>query len=312
MTARFTTITLAPALDRTVRLDSPLLTSDVCRVRDESVEAGGKGLNVAKMLARLGCPVAAGGLLGDANCEPFERMLHNYGIENRFVRVHGETRRNLMLLGTDGVERKINFPAFPDLEFDDYLLRQIALLAVKRTDAVVISGSLPQRFPARAVADLMAELHALGKDIVLDTSGEALSLAAEAGPVLVKPNRKEAAQLLGRSLETDDDMRAACRELAKRHEAAILSDGAGGAWFARGPALYRARPPAVKAVDTTAAGDMLLGAFCSRYFPERILRPEAIALAMAAGAAAVELHASQVPDPARVAELARDVVIERG
>ena len=213
MTARFTTITLAPALDRTVRLDSPLMTSDVCRVRDESVEAGGKGLNVAKMLARLGCPVAAGGLLGDANCEPFERMLHDYGIENRFVRVHGETRRNLMLLGTDGVERRINFPAFPDLEFDDYLLRQIALLAVKRTDAVVISGSLPQRFPARAVADLMAELHALGKDIVLDTSGEALSLAAEAGPILVKPNRKEAEQLSGIRIDTDRDAAAAAQKL---------------------------------------------------------------------------------------------------
>ena len=86
----------------------------------------------------------------------------------------------------------------------------------------------------------------------------------------------------------------------------------GGAWFARGPALYRARPPAVKAVDSTAAGDMMLGAFCARYFPERILRPEAIALAMAAGAAAVELHASQVPDPARIEELARGVAIERG
>ena len=129
MPARFTTITLAPALDRTVRLDSPLLTTDVCRVRDESVVAGGKGLNVAKMLARLGCPVAVSGLLGDANCEPFERMLHDFGIENRFVRVHGETRRNLMLLGTDGVERKINFPAFPDLDYADYLLRQISWFA---------------------------------------------------------------------------------------------------------------------------------------------------------------------------------------
>ena len=312
MPARFTTITLAPALDRTVRLDSPLLTTDVCRVRDESVVAGGKGLNVAKMLARLGCPVAVSGLLGDANCEPFERMLHDFGIENRFVRVHGETRRNLMLLGTDGVERKINFPAFPDLDYADYLLRQIALLAVKRTDVVVISGSLPARFPARAVADLMGELRGLGKDVALDSSGEALRLGAAAGPILVKPNRAEASQLLGRAIETDDDIRSACRELAKRHEAVVLSDGGGGAWFARGTALYRARPPAVEAVDTTAAGDMMLGAFCSAYFPERALRPEAMALAVAAGAAAVELRASAVPDPARIRELAAGVAIERG
>ena len=306
-----TTVTMNASLDKLYRIER-LRDGTVMRVSEVSNTAGGKGLNVAKMLARLGCPVAVSGLLGDANCEPFERMLHDFGIENRFVRVHGETRRNLMLLGTDGVERKINFPAFPDLEYADYLLRQIALLAVKRTDAVVISGSLPQRFPAHAVADLMRELRGLGKDIVLDTSGEALVLAAAAGPVLVKPNRREASQLLGRELETDDDLRAACRELAKRHEAAILSDGAGGAWFARGPALYRARPPAVKAVDTTAAGDMMLGAFCAQYFPDRALRPDTIALAMGAGAAAVELHASQVPDPARVRELAAQVTIERG
>ena len=312
MSARFTTITLAPALDRTIHLNASILTSPICRVREETVVAGGKGLNVAKMLSRLGCTVAASGLLGDANCEPFERMLHDFSIENRFVRVHGETRRNLMLLGPDGSERKINFPAFPDLDYADYLLRQIALLAVKRTDIVILSGSLPARFPASAAAELICILKGLGKDAVLDTSGQALALGAAEGPVLVKPNHEEAELLLGRPLSTDDDFRAACRELLKRHQAVILSDGEHGAWFARGTTLLHARAPTVKALDTTAAGDMMLGAFASRYFPDRILTEEAAALAVAAGAAAVELPASLVPDPERIHELTRSVVVERG
>lgn len=313
MPARFTTITLAPALDRTVRLTASILTSPLCRVKEETVVAGGKGLNVAKILSRLGCPVAASGLLGDANCEPFERMLHDYAIENRFVRVHGETRRNLMFLSPDGTERKVNFPVFPDLDYADYLLRQIALLAVKRTDVVILSGALPARFPPTAMRELVAILKGLGKDTVLDTSGPALAAASgpDGGPILIKPNREEAESLLGRTLSTDDDFRGACRELLKRHQAVILSDGAKGAWFARATTLFHAHAPAVRAVDTTAAGDMMLGAFCSAYFPERVLTEEAAALAVAAGAAEVELPASQVPDPARIRELADAVRIER-
>ena len=312
MPARFTTITLAPALDRTVRLNASLFASPICRVSEETVVAGGKGLNVAKMLSRFGCPVAASGLLGDANCEPFERMLHNYSIENRFVRVHGETRRNLMLLSPEGIERKINFPAFPDLEYADYLLRQIALLAVKRADVVILSGSLPAQFPASTCAELIRILKDLGKDTVLDASGEALVLGSEARPVLIKPNHEEAETLLGRPLSTDNDFRTACRELLKRHQAVILSDGAYGAWFARGTTLLHARPPAVRAVDSTAAGDMMLGTFASLYFPDRVLTEEAAALAVAAGAAAVELPASQVPDPDHIRDLAQSVVVTRG
>lgn len=312
MSARFTTITLAPALDRTVQLNASIFTSPICRASNETVVAGGKGLNVAKMLSRLGCPVAASGLLGDANCEPFERMLHDYSIENRFVRVHGETRRNLMFLDPTGVERKVNFPAYPDLEYAEYLLRQIALLAVMRSDVVVLSGSLPAQFPPDAVAKLIHLLKELGKDTVLDASGETLRLAAAERPLVIKPNHEEVETLLGRPLASDDDFRTACRELLKRHQAVILTDGPYGAWFARGTTLLHARPPAVRAVDTTAAGDMLLGAFCSLYFPDHILTEEAAAFAVAAGAAAVELPSSQVPDPERIRTLVRSTHVERG
>lgn len=311
MKTPFATVTLAPAIDRTVRLDAPLLAADVCRVVEESDEPGGKGVNVAKMLARLGAPVAAGGLLGGADAAVFERALRRAGVADRFVRVPGETRRNLMLLGTDGAERKINFPAFPALEFDAALLREVARRAAGDAAAVVVSGSLPQRFPAAAAAALVRELHALGKTVVLDVSGEALRLAAAEAPAVLKPNRREAAQLLGRALETDADLLRACRELARNHEAVVLSDGAGGAWFGRGDEFWRARAPDVPVVDTTAAGDMMLGAFCASYFPDRVLRPETMARAVAAGAAAVGLPSSPAPDPARISALAALVSPER-
>ena len=304
METTFATLTLAPAIDRTVRVDAPLLVPGVCRAVDECSEPGGKGLNVARMLARLGRSVAAGGLLGGDDAAPFERAMREAGISDRFVRVPGATRRNLMLVGTDGAERKVNFPAFPELAFDEDLLAEAVGRAAEGAAAAVVSGSLPQRFPARAAADAVRRLHALGKTVVLDVSGEALRLAAAEAPAIIKPNREEAAGLLGRALESDSDLREACRALAARHEVVVLSDGGNGAYFAGGGALWRVRAPAVRVADTTAAGDMMLGAFCAAYFPDRALRPEAMVRAVAAGSAAAELPSSRVPDPARIAALA--------
>ena len=102
-------------------------------------------------------------------------------------------------------------------------------------------------------------------------------------------------------------MRRALRKLMEAHEAAIVSDGAAGAWFAgRGKILF-AKSPDVSRVDTTGAGDALLGQFCADYFPARELTPGIAARAVAAGAAAVEQRGTPLIPAARILELARRV-----
>lgn len=311
MQTRFATITLAPAIDIAASLDSSIVETDVCRVVSEEAEPGGKGLNVAKTLARLGAATNAGGFLGKDNAAPFEHLMQRSGIADRFVRVPGVTRSNFMFTGSDGTERKVNFKAFPGLEPDESALDRVIAAVAEDSEVVVISGSLPAKFPPETAAFLVDRLHAMSRTVVLDMSGDALRAAAARHPAVIKPNRKEAAELLGRSLESSADIAGACRELAANHECVIVSDGGGGAYFASAGAVWLARAPKVRVLDTTSAGDTLLAAFCFKWFPSKVLTHEAMALAVAAGAAAVELPASRTPDVARIETLAGQVRTER-
>ncbi|MCL1857284.1 MAG: PfkB family carbohydrate kinase, partial [Kiritimatiellaeota bacterium] len=113
---RFATITLAPAIDSVAIVEDRLTPSAVHHLRETAPVAGGKGINVAKLLARHGCAVAAGGFLGEDDADLFAATLAKAGIDDRFARVPGETRRNLMLIDARG-EYKLNRPAFPDMAY---------------------------------------------------------------------------------------------------------------------------------------------------------------------------------------------------
>ena len=299
----FATLTLSPAIDCTLTLDRPPTPGALHHVTGETVRPGGKGINVAKVLAARGLSVAAGGLLGQDNTAPFERLLAEMDIRDRFIRVPGETRRNLMVVH-GAQEYKINRQVFPELPYEEAFVRGAVIQLVAGADVVILCGSLPVRFPSDTYARIVRVLRAMGKSVVLDTSGEALREGVLSKPTLIKPNRAEAEAFLGRTLATADDLRAACAELARHHDAVILSDGPSGAWFAQGGRILHATSPKVKVVDTTAAGDMLLAEFCAGFFPGFKLTPELAARATACGAAAVERCESNSPSQERVTDLA--------
>jgi len=300
----FATLTLAPAIDCTVMLAQPLSPGHVHLATRETSRPGGKGINVAKVLASRGCTVAAGGLLGQDNAVVFERMLSAMDVRDRFMRVPGETRTNMMII--DGRhEYKINRPAFPTLAYEEAFVRGAVIQLVANAEVVIISGSQPRSFPVETFARIVRTLKAMGRTVVVDTSGESLRESVRARPDIIKPNRHECEQLVGYKLTTPAKFLQACAELLQHHEVVIISDGHEGAWFAQGDLALHATAPAVGVVDTTAAGDMLLGEFCMGYFPERKLTPQVVGRAAAMGAAAVEQPSSDCPPPSRVDELVR-------
>lgn len=299
----FVTVTLNPAIDITLTIQGRLTAGAVHTVASETRTPGGKGINVAKMIAANGRPVCAGGIVGTEDVSFFESELHGAGIRTLFLPVPFPTRRNLMVSGAN-TEMKFNRPGFPDLEYDRAALGRYVLDLASRGTVVVISGSLPTRFRADACARLIPLLKEEGKSVVVDASGAALRAAADAGPHILKPNREELQELAGRSLAADRDVEAAVRALLQKHEVVIVSDGARGAWFGAGALLLHAVPPEVRAVDTTGAGDSMLGQFCADYFPARTLTPEIAARAVAAGAAAVEQHGTPSISVDRMRELA--------
>lgn len=167
------TVTLNPAIDKIliVRGFKPGATN---RAGIDRVDVGGKGINVALNLRRLGCTVVATGFVGAQDRHTTAATLARHGIGSDFVPVAGETRVNLKVIDPlTGLETEINEPGFevpPDAV--TALLAKLGLIA-RRASVIVFSGSLPPGAPADLYAQLITIAHAEGARSVLDTAGAA-------------------------------------------------------------------------------------------------------------------------------------------
>ncbi|WP_336486390.1 1-phosphofructokinase [Methylobacterium nigriterrae] len=283
------TLTLNPAIDRTVTLDR-LIPGAVHRARSVRSDAGGKGVNVARCLADWGIPVAATGILGQDNAAPFEQCLAAKGIDDRFVWIPGETRTNLKLLDLGASDTTdINLPG---LDVTPGILETVRAVLVDMTapDGIaVLAGSLPGSLPADTYARLTRELKARGARVILDASGPALaaSLAAgrEALPYAIKPNRHELEEWADRPLSGLADVIAAARALrASGIPLVAVSLGPEGALFATEAEVLHAHPPATQVASTVGAGDALVAGLVAGLHEGRPLADTArLALAFAAG-----------------------------
>ncbi|MDP6525996.1 MAG: hexose kinase [Kiritimatiellia bacterium] len=305
----FATLTLSPAIDCTLRVEGALMPGDVHLVGSEIRTPGGKGINVAKMLAQNKCIVTAGGILGRCEIDLYRSFLDGAGIGHHFLNVDHPTRENIMVVDQAGAEMKFNRPGFPELAFDWEVLRNYSVNLVEDAEVVIICGSLPVRFPDDTYARLVKLFHETGKTVVLDASGPCLDPAVRERPEIIAPNRLEMAEIVGHTVEDEEAALSEMRRLAQNHLAVIMSDGAKGAYFASGTEVFHTPAPAVRAVDTTGAGDALLGQFCADFFgtAQRCLSKEVMARAVAAGATATEQHGTPAPDISRIEELARSV-----
>ncbi|HBP78505.1 MAG TPA: 1-phosphofructokinase, partial [Halomonas sp.] len=180
--ARVVCITLNPALDLAFNLDA-LTLGHVNRPTSAQLEAAGKGVNVARVLASLGHEVVVSGFLGEENDAPFSLAFPRYGVEDAFVRVPGNTRINAKLAEQSGRVTDINSPGMP--------IEAAHLEALRTTlsglfegsappEAVVIAGSLPPGIDQPAFGELLAFLKGFGVPLWVDTSGPALLTAIAA------------------------------------------------------------------------------------------------------------------------------------
>jgi 1-phosphofructokinase len=256
--AKILTLTLNPALDITIGLDT-LRPGHVNRSQAQHSHAAGKGLNVAQVLADLGHSVTVGGFLGQGNLQPFEALIDWRGFTDCFVRVAGETRSNIKLVEADGRVTDINGQG-PEVDEAARvaLLRRLEQVAPGH-DAVVVAGSLPRGISPEWFRQLLEQLKAQGLKIALDSSGEALRAGLQCAPWLVKPNTEELGEVLGLAVQSPAQQRAAAeRLLASGVEHVVVSAGEQGvSWFARDLAVH-AQPPNVRVASTVGAGDSLV------------------------------------------------------
>lgn len=256
--ARVLCITLNPALDLAFNLDSLVLGS-VNRPTWAQLEAAGKGVNVARVLAGLGHDVTVSGFLGADNDAPFQLAFAKNALTDAFVRVPGETRINAKIAEQSGRVTDINGPGMPtDATHLQALIDTLdgELASVTPPQAVVVAGSLPPGLSLDDFSALLSHLNASGVPLWVDTSGPALNAAIATHPAGVKPNENELAEWAGEDMTSFDTRLMAAKRLHQSGIAnALISAGAEGVLWVNAQGAWHATPPKVTATNTVCAGD---------------------------------------------------------
>ncbi|OXM57105.1 1-phosphofructokinase [Amycolatopsis thailandensis] len=240
------TVTPNTALDVTYTVDG-LRPGGVHRARDVRHRAGGKGVNVARVLRALGADVRAIVTAGGATGATVESDLAAAGIPADVVPIGGETRRTTTVLADDGSVTLLNEPG-PRLTESEWQTLAAAVRA-RKTDVLVCSGSLPPG--AGGYAGLLGSTPS-----ILDTSGEALLAALSAKPSVVKPNADELREVTG----LRDPVAAATELRAAGAGAVVVSLGPEGLLAVTGSGTWHAAPSTVLTGNTTGAGDAVVAA----------------------------------------------------
>lgn len=256
-TTEVVTVTLNPAIDQTVTIPN-FAAGKVNRVEQYQSDAGGKGVNVASILADYGHAVAVTGFLGRENVAIFEELFRQKQIEDHFVQIEGQTRVGIKI--SDPVldqTTDINFPGQAPTRADvEVLLERMQTL---EAEWFVLAGSIPPGVEATIYRDLVAALKARGRKVALDTSGDALHHGVDAIPQLIKPNIHELEVLVKEPLPTRGAViDAALRLIDRGIELVAVSMGEKGALLITQQSVVAARPPRIEVKSTVGAGDAMV------------------------------------------------------
>jgi len=258
------TVTLNPSVDHAIFLDE-LKVGDTNRVRRTEIDAGGKGINLSRVVAALGGRTVATGFLGGPAGACVSGVLDAEDVPHDFVQIEGETRTNVSVEDKAGNPPTTFNDRGPGITVKEWeaLLDKCDALAAEAT-FVALGGSLPPGVPTEAFQILTERLRARGLPVLVDADGEPMLAAMEAHPTMIKPNSKEAGRLLGTEVETDEQAIEACCRLRDRLAPggiALLSRGGKGAIMAAEKGVFIGRSPQVEVKSTIGCGDSLLGGF---------------------------------------------------
>ena len=303
------TVTLNPAIDKTVVIPG-FHPGKVNRIRSLRTDAGGKGINVSKCLTNLSLETVAAGIFGGSAGDTRLAMLESMGISTLPVRTDGQTRTNLKIIDPEQqMNTDINEPG-PTVSAQTLaLLRDEIGSRIAPGDVVVLSGSLPNGAPGSLYRDWTLHFRQLGALVFLDADGEALAQGIQGIPWLVKPNDAELSRLMGRPLETREELLAAGESLlAAGIREVVISLGGEGAIFLSEEGRYLAKALKVPVQSTVGAGDSMVAAMAYGHV-KQLPREAFIRLAVAMGAASCMCDGTQAPDGALVRKLAEQVEI---
>ena len=279
------TITLNPSVDIAYQLDTFHLDT-VNRVENVQKTAGGKGLNVTRVLKQIGEDVVATGFIGGEIGSYVKKQLTRNDIKNSFVEIGNETRNCIAVLH-DGKQTEIleQGPTIQEHEALNFIEHLEIIL--NNVDVVVISGSLPKGLANNYYVKIIELCKKCGVAVVLDCSGKALKnvLESQQKPTVIKPNTEELSQLIGKEV-TDDiqELKSVLSgQLFQGIDWIVVSLGAKGAFAKHNDKFYRVKIPKIKVVNPVGSGDSTVAGIAAglvHALPEAELLKNATVLGM--------------------------------
>lgn len=256
------TVTLNPSIDFIVRIDH-LETGSVNRMDSDDKFAGGKGINVSRVLKRLGTENTATGFLGGFTGRFIQESLVNEGIISNFVNVAEDTRINVKIKSEK--ETEINGQG-PKITEENLIALEAILSNLSDEDTVVFAGSAPSSLGNEIYKELIPLVRNTGAQVVCDFEGQTLLDSLAYNPLLVKPNNHELEEIFKVTLSGLDDVEHYARKILDMGAQNVIISMAGdGALLVTKEAAYFAKPIKGQVKNSVGAGDSMVAGFTGEF-----------------------------------------------
>ena len=306
---KIATLTLNPCIDKTLYFGDAFTTGVLNRAAYAMTNAGGKGINVARIYRRLGIRAAAFGFSGGAVGQMLEKLLADEDITPRFTPTSCDTRMCVKLIDANGVCTEANEAGGPMLDKEYTALKKqlAAFLDECRNEGeegiLFAGGSVPAGLDRGVYREIIAMFAGSPVRFVLDADGEALKTGLEGSPWLIKPNIHELSEFVGYTITGRDPIELATaaakasRRICAQYGTNVLCTlGGDGAVYTSADGVYYVNAPHVTMRGFTGAGDTFLASFVFAYEKNGRDVETALCFASSAAAAKVELAGTQMPD----------------
>ena len=299
MTKKFITLSLNPAIDRTMYFDKFSLGT-LNRTSAKTVRtAGSKGMNAARAIMTAGGEVLSVAFCGGDSGEFMRREMEREGIPSYFVKTECGVRENVKIIESDGRGTEANERGGPILPCEITEMYEKLFSLADENTVFLLCGSIPPGVDVTAYQTLTEKLKSLGAKVVLDCDGAALKEALKASPDLIKPNKRELEGLVGRELNSTNEVFSAAEDIAKKFGTNVLCTlGEEGSLYTSidGKGIFATAPKNITVRGFAGAGDTYLGVFCHHRFGLDDSIEKSMIAAASASAAKVECEGSNLPD----------------
>lgn len=246
------TVTFNPSIDY-IMFASDFELNGLNRATETFKFAGGKGINVSRVLKTLNVPSTALGFAGGFPGQFISDTLKKSGIQTDFIEVDEDTRINVKLKTGDETEINAPGPNISQTQFEN-LLNQLRHTSTK--DIVVVAGSIPKSVPTDAYEQIAKITQQTGAQLVVDAEKDLVESILRYNPLFIKPNKHELEVMFDTTINSDEDVIYYAQEIMKRGASSVIvSLGGEGAVYVDRKYSLKASVPHGQAVNTVGSGD---------------------------------------------------------